>query len=237
MTIMSQLTTGAAGMAGTPSANMACGFCQKPVIGVFYRVMGRFACTNCAGQVQAAIDHQSFNPTSFAKAAGAGLAAGIGGAVAWAAIVQLTHFEIGIVASFIGVGVGKAVAYASGKRRGPAYQKLAMGLALLGVAGGKLLIDAWQTQEYLKTEGQSISAGDLARLIWQFLLHKPSALFSVIDLLWIGIAVFAAWQICRVPAITMAGPFPVPAAAPDLQFQTVEPAVPAAEPAPGSEAS
>jgi hypothetical protein len=63
------------------------------------------------------------------------------------------------------------------------------------------------------------------------LLAQPTLVFNGFDLLWMGIAVYAAWRICRAPIINIAGPFPIsPRRNDGLQFHTVEPVAPPAPP-------
>jgi hypothetical protein len=58
------------------------------------------------------------------------------------------------------------------------------------------------------------------------MVTNPGGVFEAFDLVWIGIAVYSGWRICRAPKVQLTGPFPVPGSAvPEgLQFQTVEPA-------------
>jgi hypothetical protein len=216
------------GFQGEVPANLQCGFCRRPIQGAFYRALNRFACAECAGKVQGVIDRNVFAPDAFAMAAVAGFLTAVAGAAAWAAIVHATHLALGIVAALIGVFVGKAVVRASGNRRGVALQWLAVVLAFVGVIGGKFALVCWWIADGLGVHGAAVTAtavwSDLAK---QF-QRDPRLFVQPFDLLWAGIAVFAAWRICRAPRITIAGPYRyAPATGTGLQFQTVEPAGPA----------
>ncbi len=226
------LTTPGTGFSGEVPADLACGFCKKSIQGEFYRALNRFTCPACAGQLQNVIDRNAFSPEPFAKAAGAGLAVGLACAAAWAAIVQITHFEVGIVASLIGYAVGKAVFTASGKRRGRALPWLAAILSVVGIVGGKVMLVAWQFVEVLNQRGIPINPLGVTRIVMSYVVNNPTKVFSGFDLLWIAFAVYAAWKLCQAPPITIAGPYPhTPPRGPALQFHTIEPATPLAAPA------
>jgi hypothetical protein len=219
-------------MGGGIPADLRCGFCKQPVQGVFYRTLNRFACTSCVSQVQDAINRNTMNPAAFLMAAIAGLAVGLGCAVAWAVIVHVTHFEIGIVASFIGVAVAKTTIAASGKKRGPIMQALAGALAVVGVAGGRLMLFGWAVADFLNEKNIQPTAALVTRITTDAATSNPTSVFSGFDLLWMGIAVFAAIRLCKAPNITIAGPFAAPPRVnTGMQFHTAEP-VPAPVPPP-----
>lgn len=228
---MSQSPSPANQLAAAVPADLKCGFCQKPVVGAYYRALGRFACINCAGQVKDALARNILTPQVFLTAAAAGLAIGLACAAAWAAIVHVTNYELGIVASFIGYAVGRGVYTASGKRRGPALQWLACGLSVVGIIGGKLMLTVWYSVDSLNHKGIAATPMILARIMKAIFTDADvfASVFHGFDLLWIGIAVYAALRICKAPHITIAGPYQLaPPQAAGLQFETVEPATPAA---------
>lgn len=225
---MSQSASNMEKFAGEVPADLRCGFCKSPLQGSFYRTLNRFACAKCAGQVNAALEKNVAAPGALLKAAAGGAIVAALCAAAWAAIVQITHMEIGIVASFIGVGVAKAVYHASGKRRGTPYQIIAALLSVLGILGGKLLLTGWQVADILSQKNIAATPMQIADIVLRATAKNPSEVFGGFDLLWVGIAIYAAWRICKAPTITVAGPFPLnPAPANAMQFDTVEPHEPA----------
>ncbi|MBV8782475.1 MAG: hypothetical protein JO353_13850 [Phycisphaerae bacterium] len=211
---------------GELPAGLRCGFCNRPIEGQFFRTFKRFACVHCAAQAQDLIRRNAFDPAAFALGAAAGLLVAVVSAIAWAGIVAATQWEIGIVASFIGVLVGKAVYIASGQRRGIAYQWLCVVLSVLGVAGGKVALAGWALHNAAVAQNASLTPIQLLRGTFYFVTHDPQDVFRAFDLVWIGIAVYAAWRICRPLPIVIAGPYAYTsvAATGGLQFQTVEPA-------------
>jgi hypothetical protein len=205
--------------AGDVPANLTCGFCKRPVQQQFYRTLNRFACGNCAAQVNAVIAKNSVTPASFLAGAGAGLLAALAGGAAWAAVVHVTNFNIGIIAAFIGVGVGKTVHFASGKRRNVSLQWLCVVLSILGVAVGKVGIVCWAIVDQLKNEGAAITVQN----IWYGLQQNVNAFKDPFDLVWMGIAAYAAFRLCKPRNISLAGPYTYAPTGSSLQFNTVEP--------------
>ena len=220
---MTQSAAYSSGFKGEVPANLQCGFCRQPVENAFYRTLNRFACQKCAMQVKGVLDRNVAHPVGLLRGGLAGLAVAVVCAAVWAAIVHSSGYEIGIVASFIGVGVGKAVFAASGKRRGMPYQVTAALLSALGVLGGKFLLVGMQVNDILVDKHLDASWPRILSFLSHAFVRDPSGVFRAFDLLWTGIAVYAAWRICKAPPITIAGPFPLPApSAAPLQFDTVE---------------
>jgi hypothetical protein len=185
----------------------------------FYRTLNRFACSNCAAQVNTVIAKNSVTPESFLVGAGAGLVAAIAGGAVWAAVVHISNWNIGILAAFIGVGVGKAVHFASGKRRNVALQWLCAVLAVIGVAIGKLGIVGWAIADRLTANGETVSIPNVIVV----LLRNIGSIGEPFDLVWMGIAAYAAFRLCKPAAISMAGPYAYTPSGASLQFNTVEP--------------
>jgi hypothetical protein len=224
---VSQNAIPAEAVGGGPPADLRCGFCKNPVTGVYYRTRNRFACGPCVEKARGMLARNVFTPESFIPAGVAGLVVGLGCAVAWAVIVHVTNFEIGIIASFIGYAVGRAVFAASGKRRGLALQWLAGALSVVGIVGGKLMLVGWAVVDQYNQRNIAPTPAKVTTALIYLLTVHPTLVFSVFDLLWTGIAVYAAVRLCKAPRITIAGPYQMPTKSPgDLQFETMEPAVP-----------
>ena len=131
-------------------------------------------------------------------ALGGAIAAAVGAAV-WGLIVWLTDYEIGFAAVGIGLLVAWAVYFASGRRKGLPLQVVAVLEAVAGVLVGKYLAVWLVIRDFL--------GGDLALtdpLIFALITEEPGAVFSLFDLLWFGLAVYAAWRFLapEPPAIT-----------------------------------
>ena len=134
--------------------------------------------------------------TSLLPALAAGLVAALVGGIAWGLIVKLSDYEIGIAAWGIGFLAGTAVVFASRGAKGRNLQVIAVVSALVGILLGKYLSYAFVLQEEAESVGQSIGlfSGDMV----SFFREDIDAVFSLFDLLWIGLAVFTAWRIPEV---------------------------------------
>lgn len=135
----------------------------------------------------------------------AGLVAALVGGVVWGLIVKISDYEVGFVAWGIGFIAGTVVVLATRGAKGPRPQVIAVVSALLGILLGKYLSYAFVVQEEAKSFGESIGlvSGDM----FSFFREDLDVVFSLFDLLWVGLAVFTAWRIPQVDE-------PEPAAAP-----------------------
>lgn len=147
--------------------------------------------------VLAAVERE--RPTSTAvlwALTGASLAAIVGGII-WGLIVILTDYEIGYMATGIGLLCGFAVVTLS-KSRGPILQIIAVGGSLLGILIGKYvsfyaILRNVVAEEYGAEAANALSvfSPDVAR----FFLESLGELASPYDILWIILAILAAWRI------------------------------------------
>jgi len=117
----------------------------------------------------------------------AGIIAAVLGGICWGLVVKWTDYEAGILALGIGLLVAFAVHAATGGRRGPELQVVAVGTALLGILIGKYLSFAFAAQDVFP--GVGLFSGEMFRL-FRDALHD---IFGLYDLLWIGLAATAAW--------------------------------------------
>jgi len=117
----------------------------------------------------------------------AGSVAAVLGGIAWGLIVKWTEYEVGILALGIGFLTAFAILRATGRRRGPELQAIAVGTALLGIVIGKYLSFAFVTQQVLP--GVGLLSGEMLRLFRDGLRD----IFGLYDLLWVGLAAAAAW--------------------------------------------
>ena len=115
-----------------------------------------------------------------------GVAAVLGG-IAWGLVVKWTGYEAGILALGVGLLAAFAVYRATGGRRGPELQVVAVASALLGIVIGKYLGFAFEAREVFPDV--ALLSGEMLRLFRDG-LHDILGLF---DLLWIGLAAAAAW--------------------------------------------
>lgn len=128
---------------------------------------------------------------SVALAIVGGLAATLVGAVVWGAITYFADFQVGLMATALGLVVGLAVRFFGGGRS-VAFGVLAAVLALLGVFLGNLIF-------FTGAIAREESVGFLEVLV--VLLANPgvivnlfAATFEVIDVLFYGLAVYIAFR-------------------------------------------
>jgi len=119
--------------------------------------------------------------------AGAVVAALVG-AVVWALIAYYGNYELGILASAIGALVGFVVAYLSRGNVTQLHQTIAVVFGLLGVLAGKY-ITYYLLKQDLDEQLQLLGITD-AGFAFSF-----SDMFEAYDILWVALAVVAAWTI------------------------------------------
>ncbi len=109
-----------------------CHVCKTPLHRSYFEVNGATVCERCCYALREA------GPTGsragrVLRAIGAGIGAGLGGAILYWAILAATGYEFGLIAIVVGFAVGKAVHWGSRGRGGWAYQALAIGLTYLAI--------------------------------------------------------------------------------------------------------
>ncbi len=143
-------------------------------------------------------EKEQFSCGSLVIASAAGLVAAIVGGIIWGLIVIATDYEIGYMATGIGLLSGFAVLFFT-EKKGLPLQIIAVVSALAGILVGKyftfysivkdLLIDEYGAV----AESISIFDGEMFRLFFLSI----SDIASPYDILWIVLAVIAAWRIPR----------------------------------------
>jgi drug/metabolite transporter (DMT)-like permease len=134
---------------------------------------------------------QNTAPASNVLILGGALVAAVVGAVVWALIAYYGEYELGILASAIGALVGFVVAFLAKKNVTAAHQIIAVVFALVGVLGGKYLtyyLVKKDIDEQLSLLGADLPAG------FEIDFHFKD-MFELYDVLWIALAVVAAWTI------------------------------------------
>lgn len=126
----------------------------------------------------------------------AGAAAIVGGA-AWGIIVLLSGYEIGFMATGIGVLTGYAVAKLT-QARGVPMQIIAVAAALVGILIGKYVTFYGILRELLTAEfGEEVArqVSIFSSDVLSFFVESFTEFLSVYDLVWVALAVLAAWRI------------------------------------------
>ncbi|MDX1599907.1 MAG: hypothetical protein R3191_00175 [Anaerolineales bacterium] len=148
-------------------------------------------------RVQEAAEQEVLTPGSVAKAfIGAGIAVIVGGVV-WGLIVLATGYEIGFMAVGIGILAGLSVNLISGKRGRP-LQVIAVLAAVGGIVIGKYFTFFSILKDVLGQEVGLEAAASVSMfspsVIATFFSSLPSVA-SPYDILWVVLAVLAAWRL------------------------------------------
>ncbi|MBI2568144.1 MAG: hypothetical protein HYV63_14030 [Candidatus Schekmanbacteria bacterium] len=137
------------------------------------------------------------------RAAVGGLIAALVGGALWGMLVKATGYEIGYAAWALGLLCGVGVLLASGGRRGPACQLVAVGSALFSVVFGKFVaFRLMLADEAQKEYGREL--GDVLPLLSfdsaRFFFDALPEMISPFDAVWIFLAIATAWKMTRNPA-------------------------------------
>ena len=206
---------------GTMPAELRCEVCRQPLQQVSIEPRDDLRASNAPGSSQTPVVHNQADPAAVGRAiAGGAIAATLAGG-ARAAIMAITDFQFGLIASLIGVVVGKAVLKSSGNRHRRAYQITAAIFSTLGVLGGKFAFYVYYTQNHFR----QLTTLRAIQVVCKVFIANPGVFLEPFDLLWIALAILAAWRICKAPQVSVTGPF---SALPQtgLQFNQVQPTVP-----------
>jgi len=200
-----------------PSA-LSCAFCNKPITGQYWQISTRTACEQCRDSIARQLG-LSQSSSSFLRASGYGVAAGLAGCIVWIAIEKLFHIQIGFVAIGVGYLVGKAVRKGSGGLGGKRYQVLAIALTYAAIALASLpdLLEAVAHSKASDSAANSAAAGppSLGGFIWACALLIGIALASpflqgtenIMGLFIIGIGLYEAWKYTRPATVQVLGPY------------------------------
>jgi hypothetical protein len=216
-----------------------CALCQKTLADSYFEVNGQTMCAECTDEVRQA--HSGTPGTGgIVKAIGAGIGAGILGALLYYAVLALSGYEFGLIAIVVGLLVGRAVRWGSGGRGGRLYQSLAVVLTYLAIVScyvpfiiqGFRDADTKQTSEATAgaAAGQRAAAdaeppatgGQIAlalAVLGAIVLASPflAGFQNIIGWLILGFALYEAWKVNRRIHLEVTGPFaitPVPASNP-----------------------
>lgn len=193
---------------------VACGVCKQAFAGEYYSVNGHGVCAQCLTQLRAA------QSSSFFKALGLGIAAGVVGALVYYAIRSLTGYDLALITIVVGIAVGIAVRRGAGGSRSWVYRALAVGITWVAMC-------ATYVPEVLKglnPDGSPTHAGHVifAAVLAQIVPFLLIAEGQVLGVLIFAFGIWEAWRRSAAAPFVVEGPFQ-PAAAPTV--------VPAAEPA------
>jgi hypothetical protein len=191
----------------SPGIKFACDICCATVLsGQEQYVSGQRVCGGCASEQQGKAPALAGAPglrsgegeDALLRAGLLGSAGALVAAAFWAAVVIVTDYEIGYLAVAVGFLAGCGVKLGARGAHGKRLQQLAVACTVLGLFAAKYFIFAHFLSSAAAAEGVELgyfSFGTMAAF--------PSALgelLSPFDLLWLFIAVSAAWRVPAPPA-------------------------------------
>jgi len=186
-----------------PGATLKCALCQTPIVGEYFLANNQAVCPACRGKVEA-IGTGGSGPVRFARAAGAGLVAAIGGFIVYYLVLTITNINFGLIAILVGWMVGKAVHWGSHGRGGRLYQLLAVALTYMAICSTYVPM-------MLSQGTHSEQAPFLLKAIVSFIislavpwLEGPS---NIIGWVIIAFGLYQAWIMNRQLAVQITGPF------------------------------
>jgi hypothetical protein len=145
------------------------------------------------------VEKEQFSASALVIAVVAAVVASIIGGAIWGGIVILTDYEIGFMATGVGLLSGFAVTFFTEKKGRP-LQIIAVLSSLAGILVGKYFTFFAILKQFVNSEygpaaaGQvGIFSGDVVSLFFE----SFGDLLSPYDVLWIVLAIVAAWSIPR----------------------------------------
>lgn len=220
-----------------------CGSCSTPIENRYFLANGQVACTKCQEILSAYLAEKG----SLLKAVLFGLGGSVLGAALWAAVVIISGWEIGIIAIFLGIIVGKAVKAGARGPGGLKFQIIAILLTFLSLCWSTLPIlvnevrknpSAFgldKTQEISsaaagsdggQTEDGKASSGSAATAILFFVFVLPAHIYILLlsndpaSGVFLLIALYEAWTINSALRIDFRGPILIDPT--DMNLETAE---------------
>lgn len=119
-------------VAQQPDQTLRCVICQTPITHEYFHAQGQVVCRDCAARVEA--NQQAPSRISLGTAALYGGAAAIACCIGYALVEIATGLELGILALFVGIGIGRAVRHGSKGLGGRPQQILAVALTYFAIS-------------------------------------------------------------------------------------------------------
>lgn len=139
-------------------------------------------------------------PLRILQGAVGGLLGAIVGGLVWGLIIQITDYELGIVAWGIGLLCGWVVGYFSFSGRGIIFQLIAVFSSVLGILIGKyyfffITLKVIISEDYGAEVAAEIPIFDLEvfGIFTDFLVE----MFSIYDVIFPALAIYSAWRMLR----------------------------------------
>jgi hypothetical protein len=181
-------------MSAESSTSFSCPICgMEKSISEKTMMNGQQICQKCQSDIVSELGEQEVNPSIFPLSILFSLLGAIIGGIAWTAIVIMSEYEIGYLAVLVGFLAGRGAIIPAGKGRGRPLQIIAACSAFFG-----LLISKYAIFDYFlvqSMEGTITLENYLDPVIFYVFIASFQRLLSPFDLLWVFIAISAAWRI------------------------------------------
>ncbi len=195
-------------------AAVTCGGCGRPIADSYFEINRMVFCEPCR-QVIAARLGAGAGPSGFARSLGMGVAAGLVGAILYAAVQWIFHAEIALLTILVGYMVGTMVRKGSGGLGGRAYQAMAVVLTFLAIALssvistlGPLFAQNPQALRQLTADQVGVILYLCTRQYLDQLRQNPLSIVIV------GFGLWQAWRLNARSKVVVTGPYRVGDAGP-----------------------
>ncbi|MBJ6760695.1 hypothetical protein JGU66_07960 [Myxococcaceae bacterium JPH2] len=191
-----------------PVAAPQCAACKKAIAETYFEVAGNLLCPSCRSELMASLEGGSAASRTL-RATGLGVGAAIAGAVLYY-VVNLTGYNLGIIAVAVGWLVGVAVRRGSDGRGGWFYQTLAVLLTYVAICAS-LAPDVYSG---VTAEGAQGVLGIIVTAVVSLGAPVIVGVNSPLSLFIYGFALFEAWRRNKRLEVKVDGPFRLSARAP-----------------------
>lgn len=162
-------------------------------------------CPACREQTIAAIKAKEATGSDIIPAVLGGGAAAIAAGIIWGLIIIWANVEIGYIAVGVGVLAGYGVFWATGKKRGQSLQWIASALSLLGILIGKYIsfyhFFRKGLAKYADADEMLEQFGLFSGKMISLFFSNISGMLSGYDILWVILAIGAAYKITAMPKL------------------------------------
>jgi len=141
-------------------------------------------------------EEERYTSSALAPGIAGGLVGALVGGLAWALLVILTEYEIGIAAWGIGFVAGFLVLRFAGGAKGTPLQIVAVLSSLLGIVLGKYISYAYFFKQAVE-DRFDVEVSYFDSEIFRAFRENLTDIFGGFDLLWAALAVMTAWRLTR----------------------------------------
>lgn len=189
-----------------PSGIGPCVMCSNPIRDAYWHANGQNVCPDCAANIQQA--KQSPERSLITKGALYAIGAAIGCAIAYAAILIITNYELALISIAVGWLVGKAARMGTGGLGGRPVQIIAVIATYVAISGSLF----FQILYSYYSQGKFVTG--IGSYITLFILSMGKPFFELqegfgglLGVAILGFGLHQAWQQTQGIQVTLAGPY------------------------------